>query len=66
MLYINKGLHNSRPQIIIITKLNLLRPSEQQVSATSSTGADVGFPGGARVLRPVPNPRGVLVSYSLS
>lgn len=41
MLYVNKGLHNLRPQIIIIIKLNLLRPSEQQVNAISM-GAEAG------------------------
>lgn len=42
MLYINKGLQNSKPQIVIITKLNILRPSEQQVNAISSMAAEAG------------------------
>lgn len=42
MLNINKGLHNSRPKIIIITKLNLLKLSEQQVTAISSVEAERG------------------------
>lgn len=66
MLYINKGLHNSSPQIIIITKLNLLRPSEQQVNAILSKGAEAGVTRRCRGASPRSQPtnsaaRGVLL-----